>query len=376
MRRTILFFLFLFLLGGAKSQLMVNMQYPPVGLLYKPQLWSMVITNTSNASINLHIEVVLTESASGSQVLSGVTRVIPLAPGTTQINASSLLPIQYNVLNNSYNIDANPFGMLPIGSFDACYTFIKHFADYTQEIAEHCQEIFIEPLGPPELIYPYDQTAIEELHPNLVWLPPVPVQQFANLTYELKLVEMIGTQSASDAIDLNPALYQQNNISTNTLLYPQSAPSLEFNKKYAWRIGAKNNNSVVGYSQVWEFTLKQFGKADSTKTGNPPFVSLKKENDAGYAIFVGRLRIDYLNETSDSAWNYKITDLSTENKNRVYISIDTVPLIRGHNLISIDVTGSASFVDKHIYLFEIVNSRNESYRLLFEYRKPEETYQN
>jgi hypothetical protein len=42
----------------------------------------------------------------------------------------------------------------------------------------------------------------------------------------------------------------------------------------------------------------------------------------------------------------------------------------GLNLINIDLTSNPSFIDGHIYSLELHNSRNEVWRMKFEYLKP------
>jgi len=365
-RISLLFFVFLFVFK-AGAQLVVIFQIPPSGLTYKPQLWNMVVTNTTGAPISLHIEVTLTPVNSSSQVLSGVTRTISLKPGTTQIAAGILVPIQYNVLSNAYAVDANPIGLLPVGHFEACYHFFKHVSDNIEQIAEQCQDVTVGPMNPPELVYPWDQTSIEETHPQFTWLPPLPTNMFTNLTYDLGLVEIYKHQSAADAIEQNVPIYQAANISSTTLPYPLSARSLEFDKHYAWRIIAKNNGNEVGATEVWEFDLKHFGALKNASSTEQAFVELKKHPETAYAVFVTEIKFTYQNETSDSVWNQKVYDLSS-NRNESFIPLDTVRLKRGQNLVKYDASQNSFFVNKHFYELEIMNSRNEVWRLRFEYR--------
>ncbi|HEU4470106.1 MAG TPA: hypothetical protein VFR58_03405 [Flavisolibacter sp.] len=357
-------------LMGARSQLVVVFQTPPAGFSYKPQLWNMMLTNTGSTTLNLHIEVTLNALPSGQQVLSGVTRVISLPPGTMQLDASQLMPIQYNVLSGSYPVDASAVGLLPIGSFEACYHFFRHVSDNIDEIAEQCQEIIIEPLSPPQLIYPYDQTGIEELHPQFQWLPPVPVQLFNNLRYDLLLVEINPNQSAADAIQQNLPVYQGVNLGINSMLYPLSAPSLQYGKQYAWRVVAKSGDAAVGSSETWQFSLKQFGSVQATGS-RQPYVLLKKDPETAYAIFVNELRFSYHNESGDTTWQVSVSDLSKNDGVVRTLSLDSLPLLLGQNLVRYEAGGDSYFIHRHLYQLELTNSRNEKWRLRFEYRRSE-----
>ena len=372
MRKIIILLMIAFPGLRAASQLVVNLQTPPSGFTYKPQLWTMLLTNTGNAAISLHIEVSLTPAGSSQQVVTGATNVFLLAPGTTQINASLLSPIQYNVLNNAYALDPNPYGLLPMGHFNACFNFFRHNTDNVQELSEQCEEIFVEPLSPPQLVYPFDQTAIDETHPQFTWLPPVPVNLFNHLGYDLELVEVNTNQSAPDAIQQNIPLFQQSNLTATSLLYSLSAPALEYGKNYAWRIIAKANGSPVGTSETWQFSLKHYGTLTATSPTEMPYVKLKKAPESGYALFISELKFDYVNETADSIWNIKVSDLTTIERNSISLDMDTIKLAPGPNLVRYTAPDASFFIDRHFYLLEIFNARNETWRLRFEFRKPNE----
>jgi hypothetical protein len=355
-----------------KAQLLVNLQLPPNGVAQKSQLWNVTVTNTGTAVVSLHIELMLSDAFSSMQVLSAATQVISVAPGTMQLNNSVLQPIQYNVLSPAYIIDASPNGLLPVGDFEVCYSFISHSLHNEEKIAEECRELIIEPLSPPQLVYPYDQSAIETKNPQLSWLPPMPVNLFANLKYDLDLVELFPNQSPADAIQQNPALFHQQGIPAANLLYPTNAPVLELSKLYAWRVIAKSNEVPVGQSETWVFSVKEFNRVDNPLQPEMAFAKLEREDGGGYAIFSNELKFDYLNENSDSAWNLSVYDLSTSDKRKVELVMDSIKLKPGQNLVTCKVSANSDFIDKHLYLLEIINSRKESWRLRFEYRKPQE----
>ena len=79
----------------------------------------------------------------------------------------------------------------------------------------------------------------------------------------------------------------------------------------------------------------------------------------GYTVFIGALKFNYLNETADSFWNIKIYDLSKGEKEPINLFMDSIPLVPGQNLVDYKVKYNPDFIDKHFYLFQIENSRNE-----------------
>lgn len=364
-------FIALLLLPGlfTQAQLIINLQAPPAGVVQKSQLWNILVTNTRGGNIDASINMMMTNSQTGEQVLSAITGTVIFPPGNTMLNAAQLVPVQYNILSSSYNIDPGQNGFLPPGNFTVCYNF--NFIATHGIAAQACNAVMVEPLSPPQLILPEDQTAIENTDfPQFFWLPPAPMNLFTNLQYDLSLVQMNPGQSAADALQTNiPVLYQQG-ISGTSLLYPPSAPALQTGVQYAWKVVAKNNLSPVSASEVWTFTLKTPG-ADNVRLSELPYTRLKKDGESGYSVCYGKLKFAYINETADTAWNLTVYDISSMNRIPVALDMDSIRLKRGLNLEQIDVSGNRLFVNQHIYLLELQNSRNEVWRMRFEYLKPD-----
>ena len=366
------YFLILLLIPGiwAQAQLIVNPQLPPSGVIQKDQLWNLLVTNTNQNNINVSITMMITDNQTGEQLLGASSAPIVIPPGSRMLNATVLMPIQYNVLSSIYNIDPGQNGFLPAGNFLVCYSF---YSDSLSDalIAQECNTINIEPLSPPQLIFPEDQTAIDSTGlPQFTWLPPAPLNLFTNLQYDLYLVEINPGQVAADAIQSNIAILYQHDISGTSLMYPSSAPALQPGIQYAWKVVAKNNETPVSASEAWIFTMKGFA-IDSIGVRDLPFARLKKNDESGYSICAGKLKFAYINETADTAWNVMLYDISSAKILPLVFGLDSVKLVKGLNLVQTDLTNNSSFIDKHIYLLEVHNSRNETWRMKFEYLKPD-----
>jgi len=368
MKRCVLFLVFMGSLC-VHAQLLVNVQAVPGGIHEKSQLWNLFLTNTAATPINLQIQLALTDNSNSVQVLSATTKSIVIQPGTVQLSNALLQPVQYNVLAASYAIDASANGLLPIGNFEACYSFFATRLDATTKIAEECLELVVEPFSPPSLIAPVDQSSLDDKHPQLTWLPPVPVNLFSNLKYDLQLTEVLPNQSASDAIDQNIPFFHQQSIGTTTIFYPLNAPALEVNKQYAWRVIAKSNNAPIGQSQTWSFSIKPQAKADSIGSNDMPYVELKKE-PSGYAIFSKALKFKYVNESDDSLLHAVIYDLTAKEKQGYVLPAELWPLKPGLNLIQCPIAVNSFFVDKHLYLLDITDSHRQTWQLRFLYTSP------
>lgn len=366
-----IFFIALFLgLIQAKGQFTVTLQLPPNGLLLKSQLWNMIAINNSTAGKLVHVEMKLYDPQTNAIILSATSSTITVQPGSQFIQQSMLSPIQYNAVDPSYgSFVASDF--LPAGEFLVCFTFIEHASESQTNIAEECDDINIEPLLPPRLVYPWNQTPIDTRNPVFNWLPPAPLNTFTDLKYDFTLVEVYTGQSEADAIALNIPLCRQSNLSDLSLLYPQGATVLDLNKKYAWQITAKNGQASAGQSEVWWFTIKDFASADSALINDIPYSKLRKDNVTGYAIFSNELKFDYLNENADSLWNVAMYDITAPEKKQIDFPMDSIPLRPGENLVKYLLSNNGAFIDKHLFLLEVINSRQESWKLKFEYRKPE-----
>jgi hypothetical protein len=250
MKKPIFLLLFTGLLVKAEAQLVVNLQLPPIALTLKTQLWTMALINTGGGNLQLKADVTLTDVTSNVLVMTASTGEFQLVPGTRQMQSTDFMPFVYNVASSAYNIDNSPNGFLPVGHYTICYQFSKITGDNVEVIAEECESIEIEPLSPPLLVYPEEEAVLEMTRPVFNWLPPAPLNLFSNLSYDFRLVEVINTQSAADAVQQNIALFAMSNIVTQSIPFPSGLPALDTAKLYAWQVTAKNNNSFIAKSGV------------------------------------------------------------------------------------------------------------------------------
>jgi hypothetical protein len=371
MDKIITLILLLICLQG-NTQIIVTPQLQKTGVVQKQQMWDMLLTNTGTTSILGHIQVVLGDNVTGQPILSGTGKIFSIAPGNLIINSAMMDPVQYTQLNPNYVFEPGPNGMLPVGNFSVCISFFRHASEEITQIAEECDFIEVEPLSPPQLVLPWN--ASEELTqtPMFNWLPPSPVSFFANLNYDLDLVEQLPGQSAADAIQQNMPLLHQVNIIPTSLLYPAGAPQLEYDKQYAWRITAKSSGVVVSRSEVWNFTPKKEKTVAVVRTNNLPYIKLVRSDQPGYALQVDYLKFEYLNEANDSTWNIQVYDLSTPMMDSISMRWDTIPVKYGQNLVNIDLSDKQVFISRHTYLLKLSNHWGEEWRMKFEFRRHED----
>jgi len=370
MRKLIIFLLVNTLSAVVAGQVLINLQLPPSGLTVKNQLWNFSIINTGADNINVKVEIILRDVSNNQQVLTGTSKIFALPKGIKQVQYADVMPVVYNVNNSNYGVDGNPDGFLPVGVFSICFNVIEFTSDISETAAEECETIEIEPISPPMLVTPADSEHIEMTRPFFTWTPPVPFNLFSSLLYDWVLVEVQATQTGAVAVQQNFPALSQSNLSVTSFQYPLSSPELDTGKLYAWQVTAKNNSSAIGKSEVWTFKVSKFRSDTSTYQRTGYYSKLSKENNPAYAVCEGIVRYEYVNEINDSTATLKLYDLSSAN-NIELTPDDNKPVLKfGQNFLKWDLTNAAGMINKHLYLLELKNSKNESWYMKFEYRQP------
>jgi hypothetical protein len=338
-------------LFGARSQVLLNLQLPPSGIYLKSQLWNFSIVNTAGQPIHVKIEMTFTDAANGQRIMTASSGIVLLTQQVTQLQSANLNPIVYSIISNVYNMDTNPNGFLPVGRFDVCYAVMQVNQDVTDKLTEECETIEVEPASPPILVEPADGSQSDITRPFFSWVPPAPVASFNNLMYDWVLVEVQGNQSPADALMQNAPVHTQQNLAVNSLQYPPALPELGYDKTYAWQVAAKSSNNAIAKSDIFTFSIKQY---------TPD--TLQRPGGNGY--------YEYLNDINDTAARISICEITGTARTRINLDNDAVKLRFGYNYLVTDAGNSSGLKDKHIYLLELINSKQERWYLKFEYRAP------
>jgi len=359
----------LFVFKTSFSQVVINAQLPTLGIYTKNQLWSLSLTNTSQEQPEVKIELSFTDNATGQSIFTATTKSIYLTKGVKQIQLNEISPIVYTIANSNYGVDASPNGFLPIGVFVVCYRLLKLNNDAVEQLAEECETIEVEPTSPPTLVEPFNNDQIDAERPLFTWLPPMPMNLFSNLSYDLKLVVINQTQSESDAIQQNVPVYQRSNISTTSEPYPAGYAALDTGKKYAWQIIAKSNGISIATSEVWIFSLKnQSNEPIIMRDG--VYAKLKKIEDPSFIICNGNLQYEYVNEKNESSLIVNLFDVTSSKRIEVPMDSSSVGIRYGTNYIKMNIDEIANVSNNHFYLLEVISTAsNEKYYLRFQYKQ-------
>jgi hypothetical protein len=369
MKKNLLLLAALMMGWAGRGQVVMTLQLPPLGLTIKPQLWNMSLVNTTGAAMTAQVQMVMSDVATGHTVLTGTSPTFLLRSGVNVETVSTLAPITYTS-GAGYSVDPGPNGFLPVGVYNICYNITKWNNDASEAIGEECITAEVEPISPPQLMQPGDSEQVLVKRPFFTWLPPTPYNTFTSLTYDWALVEVQPTQTAAVAIQQNVPVLLQSGISFTNLQYPLSMPELDTGKIYAWRVTAKNNSSPVATSEIWTFKIHKFSTDTFSAVNKGYYSLLRRQSDASYIISSSTLRIQYTHNENSQAVQIKITDISSANQQPIGLDSSTLNVKYGVNFINLDVGSKSGITDKHMYLLELINGRNEHWYLRFEYRKP------
>ncbi|WP_440135332.1 hypothetical protein, partial [Chitinophaga sancti] len=224
MRRFILIALMLLSLQ-ASAQVNMTVQLPPTGVMQKAQLWNILLVSGAASPIRVRVELRITDSQTNQPVLTGASRIISLSRGAKQLQVADVSPIDYEYL--SHTSDRNVNGLLMAGTYTACYSVFLLSGDASSLIAEDCLPFAVEPVSPPLLNNPADQSVVEGNLPQFTWIPPAPVTIFSDLNYDFTIVEVRKGQSAAEAMQVNIPVYRTGHLKDQFLNYPVSAIALD-----------------------------------------------------------------------------------------------------------------------------------------------------
>jgi hypothetical protein len=362
MKKIFLGFAILLLAEQLVAQVTMQLSVPATGMIQKNQLWNVLVVNPTNKQYDCRLELVLRDRITGQEVMTATTGQFTIASGSKQLNATVLSPIQYN--NILSGIDTRLQGLLPTGSYTACYASSSITLKETN-LAEECISFDAEPLSPPMLIFPADSAELDNAPTQLSWTPPTPEGMFDRLHYEIAITEIKDGQKAPEAIQENLPFYADGALYTNNMNYPGTATSFEKDKWYAWQVVARDDRNYAGKSEVWVFKVKS-PSIGQLIVEQAPFTKMRKDNpDKGIAPN-GILKLSYINETADSFAQVNIIEPGNQNK---IIASFTVALKPGENLLENNVKKKFHLQEGVIYQAELINSRKEKWVMQFEVRE-------
>lgn len=269
------------------AQVIIQFQQPPQYQFKMEHMWKVTLINPTSSTYQIYLYGTATESNSGL-IAEATTAIFILKPGIHIVSAGDFMPISVRTANEKYDKVVQNIGGVPSGEYEICVSIIN--ADDAYVMATQCVQHEVMNLTQIELIGPDDnsfiesgrvltqlQSSLEGMHENIQivngsylvfsWLPPAPIGSFQQVTYSIRITEILGMQSSYDALQSNPAFYEQDDLYTTIFQYPSIARELSPGKRYAWQINAYINQVLISKSEVREFA---FGKYEAAITQKEP----------------------------------------------------------------------------------------------------------
>jgi hypothetical protein len=253
--------LFWFLLTGslhAQEAASIHLRQPPPDQLRYSDLWEVDLINPTRVPITVQLVATVTGAGSNSgTLLTASTAFFTLQPGAkiiTAATASELTPVQTQYSSGRVRDALTTTGEFPTGDYSLCVSVnLRPSSVRSPILATDCVQQHVEGALPPILLNPVNEASIEEPFPVFTWTWGAAGRQNLRMHYRLRLVEILGRQSAQAAMQRNLAWFEADNLTASVCSYPPSARALQAGHRYAWMVTVYTFNVPAGVSEVWEF---------------------------------------------------------------------------------------------------------------------------
>lgn len=291
-----LFALFLLLIAAgslqAQGAITVTFFRPPPNQLKTTDLYRVRLNNSTGASVRIYLFGTVDEATAG-HIVEATSKQFDLAPGLTIINGPELQPIDADYFSQRHKDVFLRTGQAPTGEYTVCVHVRR--ADNNQEVASDCFTQRVQVITPPVLITPPDESEVTTPVPTFSWTAPAPLVRGQQVRYKLRIVEILGRQTAFDAMQSNPAWFEREGISGRTFPLPISARKPRVGQSYAWQVSAFDSDFPLGRSEIWSYTYGKLVvdiRSDTTTRIRTTTKRNTRFSARPYAVFEVPLLID------------------------------------------------------------------------------------
>lgn len=326
-------------------------------------IYKVRISNTSGI-VTANLRIIVTEAHTGTvvtielpqfQLLSGVSTVLPAAVYQAHVAFGA----------NKISTIIRQSGYFPEGDYEYCFQLYEGASHNNELLAEQCFTYELEPFSNMQLIQPYDEDKICDKRPTFNWQPLIPAVN--GVEYRLLLVEVKDRQQPVEALRMNLALINQRQIPMPMLLFPSIASELIEGKQYAWQVSAYRNDLILAQSEIWSFTVDC--EKDSTKLPAEAFRNIEDLNRGNFYIARGQLLFSLQNTYAATNLVYAIRCLTKPDL--VTKKLPVIPIVRGYNQVTIDLSDNNSFKDGYYYIMDVRLPDGTVKQLRFIYKQAE-----
>lgn len=343
--------------GTVQAQITMTALLPPGGLFLRSQLWNVSISKAGGSSAEFQVRLQLKDLQTQQVVLSALSGPFTINNGVSIVRPQSFEPVKYTGTTLSFDPSSN--GFLPVGQYQVCYQLLPYAAYKLEVLADDCEQVQVEPLNPPILILPENDSVITTKTPGFNWTPPSPPAMFSGLNYDISVCEIYKNQSPQEAMQNNLPVQQATYLSQPFFVYPLQGVPLEKGKTYAWQIIAKDQQRPAARSEIWSFRTGD--KTDTLKETNTVYLLIDDNSHSAGIADSGFVRIKYIsyNQTHQVAISVK------DETGKVIIS-GRREIRQGDNYLSVPLDGR--FKEAHHYTLVLADKKDKTHTLMFTVR--------
>jgi hypothetical protein len=240
----------------AQDAASIHLRQAPPNQLRFSDLWEVDLINPTRAPITVHLVATVTAQGSTGLVLTATSAPITLLPGMkviTAATANELSPVQTQYRVSRYRDAITGTGEFPAGEYTVCVSVNSPSSVRAPVLATDCVQQHVENPAALVLLTPVNEDSVQEPYPVFTWTWGGVGRRDLRMHYRLRIVEILGRQSAQAAMQRNLAWFEADNLNATVLQYPPSARALQAGHRYAWMASVMSFNVPAGESEVREF---------------------------------------------------------------------------------------------------------------------------
>jgi hypothetical protein len=234
----------------------IHLRQAPPNQLRVTDLWEVDLINPTRTPITVHLVATVTAQGSTGLVLTATSAPFTLLPGMkviTAATANELSPVQTQYRVGRVRDAVTGTGEFPAGDYTVCVSVNSPSSVRSPVLASDCVQQHVENTAALVLLMPVDQDSIQEPYPVFTWTWGGGGRLDLRMHYKLRIVEILGRQSAQAAMQRNLAWFEADKLTAAVVQFPPSARAFQSGHRYAWMVSVSLFNAPAGESEVREF---------------------------------------------------------------------------------------------------------------------------
>ncbi len=245
---------------GLSAQIQARLHQPPPNKLMIEHLWWVDLQNQSQTTYTVFLRGRILEEEAGL-IFKANSNEFTLSPGMTRIKPRDITEVKDVTYSPEYKQFILRTGSVPEGVYEVCIDVIDAQTGQMY-VQNHCITVIVRFPEASRLISPRHDLLLKEKHPLFTWTQPTPFPPGEQVTYRLRIVEVLEEQTIEEAIRANKPWYEKKGLTQTSLHYPSKARPFDIDKTYAWQIQAYDRYGYPlgkhnGLSEIWRFRLRE-----------------------------------------------------------------------------------------------------------------------